>query len=332
MDGQDIAFSSLCQVFLEFIEKVFGETHKGSLAEVLSEHGSRARHMTTNEIGVHLDSLIANLQDLRKSFSAVDDKDGRNRTADGSQEISSKMHSSGPPSAPARNHGDDYIQVEDSNTGSADFDASVSTSSVNADPGLSSQETVERRIAAFINHKQSEVNEMNVREFCYGLPDSENSCARVDAVFVGRAGSSSHLKVTRVFNTHGPQTRLAAAPHIDTQLQSNRRPTVSLEESVEERLRNVEEHLSVGKDSKMDMFSRLKVLEERVLFLEGVSPEYFKTGPPPPKRKKLEHLSAPAQPNPAQVKKEYQNLSDINQRIQELQTALQQKAKHDPMH
>ena len=30
--------------------------------------------------------------------------------------------------------------------------------------------------------------------------------------------------------------------------------------------------------SKTDVFSRLKVLEERVLFLESLSPEYFKTG------------------------------------------------------
>lgn len=204
------------------------------------------------------------------------------------------------------------------------------------DPNLvqirASKAEVERRIAAFINHKQSEVNDLNVREFCCGLPDSESSCARVDAVFVGRAGNSSHLKVTRVFNTQGPQTRSAGWSRPISHQNSGRNPTAELEDSVEERLRNVEEHLSVGRDSKTDMFSRLKTLEERVLFLEGVSPEYFRSGPPPPKRQRPAMAPHSGSAAPGPLKKEYQSLNEINQRIQELQAALQQKYKQESFH
>ncbi|WAR19459.1 hypothetical protein MAR_001297 [Mya arenaria] len=37
-----------------------------------------------------------------------------------------------------------------------------------------------------------------------------------------------------------------------------------------------------------DVFSRLKSLEERILFLETLSPEYFTSGPPPAKKQKKE--------------------------------------------
>ncbi|KAK5886704.1 hypothetical protein CesoFtcFv8_017709 [Champsocephalus esox] len=67
---------------------------------------------------------------------------------------------------------------------------------------------IERRISAFMERKQMEINENNVREFCNVIDcNQENSCARTDAVFTPYPGFKSHVKVTRVVNTYGPQTR-----------------------------------------------------------------------------------------------------------------------------
>ncbi|MGH0175609.1 UNVERIFIED_CONTAM: hypothetical protein FKN15_077226 [Acipenser sinensis] len=52
-----------------------------------------------------------------------------------------------------------------------------------------------RRIAAFIERKQGEINENNVREFCNVINcNQENSCARTDAVFTPYPGFRSHVK------------------------------------------------------------------------------------------------------------------------------------------
>ncbi|KAG5265631.1 hypothetical protein AALO_G00244610 [Alosa alosa] len=70
---------------------------------------------------------------------------------------------------------------------------------------------IERRISAFIERKQLEINENNVREFCNVIDcNQENSCARTDAVFTPYPGFKSHVKVTRVVNTYGPQSRAEA--------------------------------------------------------------------------------------------------------------------------
>ena len=42
----------------------------------------------------------------------------------------------------------------------------------------------------------------------------------------------------------------------------------------EERLINVEKHLNINKSSA-NVFSRLKAVEDRILYLESISPEYF---------------------------------------------------------
>lgn len=57
---------------------------------------------------------------------------------------------------------------------------------------------IERRIQAFMNRKQSEVDEANCREFCRVASSNtvEESCARTDSVFTPRDGSKSHVKGT----------------------------------------------------------------------------------------------------------------------------------------
>ncbi|XP_073853350.1 MAP3K12-binding inhibitory protein 1 isoform X9 [Macaca fascicularis] len=54
---------------------------------------------------------------------------------------------------------------------------------------------IDRRISAFIERKQAEINENNVREFCNVIDcNQENSCARTDAIFTPYPGFKSHVK------------------------------------------------------------------------------------------------------------------------------------------
>ncbi|XP_071079101.1 MAP3K12-binding inhibitory protein 1-like [Haliotis cracherodii] len=182
-----------------------------------------------------------------------------------------------------------------------------------------SRAEVERRMCAFIEKKQSEVNQQNNREFCSVIrPETEveSSCARTDAVFVPRAGCKSHIKISRVVNPYGPQTRLSPEGlrhRLDVNLKSQSC-------GLDERIKNVEAHLNLPSTdgSKLDVYNRLKALEDRILFLEGLSPEYFQNVPGP-KRQKVEA--------PAMEKDPLQDMSlqDIDDRIQALQSSLKMK-------
>ncbi|XP_026567010.1 MAP3K12-binding inhibitory protein 1 isoform X2 [Pseudonaja textilis] len=137
---------------------------------------------------------------------------------------------------------------------------------------------IERRISAFIERKQAEINENNVREFCNVMDcNQENSCARTDAVFTPYPGFKSHVKVSRVINTYGPQTR-----NEDAQVSNHNANTHSHDcgnQAVEERLQNIEAHLRLqtGGPVPKDIYQRIKKLEDKILELEGMSPEYFQS-------------------------------------------------------
>ncbi|XP_026085196.1 MAP3K12-binding inhibitory protein 1 [Carassius auratus] len=135
---------------------------------------------------------------------------------------------------------------------------------------------IERRISAFIERKQLEINENNVREFCNVIDcNQEDSCARTDAVFTPYPGFKSHVKVTRVINTYGPQTRGTRTELADQQQGSMSRDCGN--PAVEERLQNMESHLKLPPVGPVpqSVYQRLKKLEDRILELEGLSPEYF---------------------------------------------------------
>ncbi|XP_059143275.1 MAP3K12-binding inhibitory protein 1-like [Physella acuta] len=187
-----------------------------------------------------------------------------------------------------------------------------------------SEDEVLRRIEAFIRNKRNEVNERNIREFISPiLADSENSCARTEAIYIHREGEKSHISLKKVENAYGPQTRVAE----DEVYFGNRHTQMLADEqraeAVEERLANMEAHLNMAKESN-NIYARLKALETRISFLEGVSPEYFRNGIPQ------------SQPNiPATTKqeeilftntKQVESLSDINNRIHQLKQSLKQKA------
>ncbi|XP_019688498.1 MAP3K12-binding inhibitory protein 1 isoform X4 [Felis catus] len=148
---------------------------------------------------------------------------------------------------------------------------------------------IDRRISAFIERKQAEINENNVREFCNVIDcNQENSCARTDAIFTPYPGFKSHVKVSRVVNTYGPQTRPEGIQG------SGHKPNSMLRDcgnqAVEERLQNIEAHLRLqtGGPVPRDIYQRIKKLEDKILELEGISPEYFHSVSFSGKRRKVQ--------------------------------------------
>ncbi|OWF35170.1 MAP3K12-binding inhibitory protein 1-like [Mizuhopecten yessoensis] len=189
-----------------------------------------------------------------------------------------------------------------------------------------SKSEIDRRIAAFVEKKQLEVNELNRREFCSVQgpeEEAENSCARVDSLFFTRADGKSHIKVSRVVNLQGPQTQIPTHS-VDTSESKEVVQKNNLPLGIEERLTNMEKHLNVskGKVSCSDVYTRLKFLEERILFLESLSPEYFTFQPPhhkkPRKEKRDNFYRAPED--------ESMSVSDIDMKIKQLRESLSKKA------
>ncbi|XP_054653108.1 MAP3K12-binding inhibitory protein 1 isoform X2 [Dunckerocampus dactyliophorus] len=174
---------------------------------------------------------------------------------------------------------------------------------------------IERRISAFMERKQMEINENNVREFCNVIDcNQENSCARTDAVFTPYPGFKSHVKVTRVVNTYGPQTRVGGQGEAGDQVRGP--PARDCGNSaIEERLNNIEFHLKLPTAGPvpLSVYQRLKKLEDRILQLEGLSPEYFQSS-------NLAHKRPKTSPTQAC------SLTELDEKISAVKAALLKKA------
>ncbi|XP_018427887.1 PREDICTED: MAP3K12-binding inhibitory protein 1 [Nanorana parkeri] len=87
-------------------------------------------------------------------------------------------------------------------------------------------------------------------------------------------------------------------------------------QAVEERLHNIECHLQLkpGGPVPKDIYQRIKKIEDRILELEGISPEYFQSMDMPNKRKK----GLPSQ---------RYSLAELDQKINALRQSLIQKSK-----
>ncbi|GFS07010.1 MAP3K12-binding inhibitory protein 1 [Elysia marginata] len=184
------------------------------------------------------------------------------------------------------------------------------------------EEEVQRRIEAFISNKRNEIDEQNIREYINPFTtEPESGSARTEAIYLHREGEKSHISLKRVDNAYGPQTRLAAddgGPHCSARLPVDRERA----EAVEERLVNMELHLNMQNDGR-GIFERLKSLEKRISFLEGLSPEYFTNGIPSSEPKqKLDH---PADKERKHHVPQVENLSDVTNKIMQLKQALKQK-------
>ncbi|XP_060938636.1 MAP3K12-binding inhibitory protein 1 [Limanda limanda] len=172
---------------------------------------------------------------------------------------------------------------------------------------------IQRRISAFMERKQMEINENNVREFCNVIDcNQENSCARTDAVFTPYPGFKSHVKVIRVVNTYGPQTR-GGGGQGEPGGEQQRGPMVRScgNAAIEERLHNIENHLKLPTAGPvpLSVYHRLKKLEDRILELEGLSPEYFQS---------TSHLHKRPKTSPAQAC----SLTELDEKINAVKAAL----------
>lgn len=146
------------------------------------------------------------------------------------------------------------------------------------DPNLvqirASSDELKHRIESFIERKRQQVNLVNVQEFCcYREQNDEkqDSCARVDAILIRRKDSKSHVKVHRVMNAWGPQTvdqsRLYKPNCVVNQ-------SSDYSSVLDDRISTTEKILGIIKPVSRDIYERLKNIEDKILFLEGVSPEY----------------------------------------------------------
>ncbi|XP_063919210.1 molybdopterin synthase catalytic subunit [Zophobas morio] len=147
-----------------------------------------------------------------------------------------------------------------------DFDQKVEVPTVS--PHLvqikASNTDLTKRIENFMERKRNDINVNNVREFCTSERNSEFTCARVDAVLQKRKDSKGHLQVSRVLNTyHRDQMN---ADYLMKYIPPN---------GIEERLQNLEVQLSLNTAVPKNVYTRLKRLEDRLLHLESISPEYI---------------------------------------------------------
>ncbi|XP_071282973.1 MAP3K12-binding inhibitory protein 1 isoform X3 [Agelaius tricolor] len=153
---------------------------------------------------------------------------------------------------------------------------------------------IDRRISAFIERKQAEINENNVREFCNVIDCNQ---------------------VSRVVNTYGPQTRSEGMHG------SSHKASVPMHDcgnqAVEERLQNIEAHLRLqtGGPVPRDIYQRIKKLEDKILELEGLSPEYFQSVSCSGKRRKVQ--------SPHQS----YSLAELDEKINAIKQALLRKTK-----
>ncbi|KAF9416150.1 hypothetical protein HW555_006402 [Spodoptera exigua] len=131
-------------------------------------------------------------------------------------------------------------------------------------------EELQQRIQNFIERKREQVNVSNIHDF---IPNNEadteetETCARVRTQFVRRGDSKGHLKVHKVHNEWGPQT-VAPGDFFPEQ-----RDQTGLPSSIAERVVAIEKYLNIGPVSK-DIYKRLKDMEDKIAYLQSVSPEY----------------------------------------------------------
>ncbi|XP_047353560.1 MAP3K12-binding inhibitory protein 1-like [Vespa velutina] len=147
------------------------------------------------------------------------------------------------------------------------------------DPNLvqirASSDELKHRIESFIQRKRQQVNLVNVQEFCCyreQCNEKQNSCARVDAILIRRKDSKSHVKVHRVLNAWGPQTVDQSSLHKATNHTTNQSNN-NYSSVLDDRISTAEKMLGIIKPVSRDIYERLKNIENRILFLEGVSPE-----------------------------------------------------------
>ncbi|XP_072929688.1 molybdopterin synthase catalytic subunit [Epargyreus clarus] len=132
-----------------------------------------------------------------------------------------------------------------------------------------SSEELQKRIDNFIKRKREQVNINNIHDFIPSKKeddDDTDTCARVRTQFVRRSDSKGHLKIRKVYNEWGPQT-------VQQTPKAEGRCAAELPPSIAERVRAVESYLHMRPVSP-DVYKRLKLMEDKIAYLETISPEY----------------------------------------------------------
>jgi hypothetical protein len=135
----------------------------------------------------------------------------------------------------------------------------------------SNKAEVERRIAVLVQRKRAEIDQSNQLEFTsfakQGAAAQDMTSARTDPADLNR---TIQMRLDVVDNGDGPLSRLVAAP---SRAGSGRHIKC---DGVEERLSNIEQHLNVqyATPIPLDIYERLKVLEEKIMRLERDHPTW----------------------------------------------------------
>ncbi|XP_031569265.1 MAP3K12-binding inhibitory protein 1-like [Actinia tenebrosa] len=252
-----------------------------------------------------IDKLIQNLQELQDQCKTAES----NTSEQPQKKIKIDQDSLNKTNIPKQNNQED-IQVHQ------DIDWTLVQVTAN-------KSEIDRRISAFMQQKQNEVNLVNIREFCNIVENNQEnvgSCARTDAIFVPRYGQKSHIKVTRVGNT-STSDEAQALSHVTDNTKLSGNPKVTCTESrVTERLHNIEHHLGFtpGKPVPLDVYERIRDLESRILHLESLSPEYFD-------KNKVCQTSRSRASNSSSL--ESMSLSTIDERISALKNMLLNRSR-----
>lgn len=137
---------------------------------------------------------------------------------------------------------------------------------------------IRKRIENFILMKRTALNERNIKEFVEvpAATDLEHisdysQCARVDAILWKRADSKSHLKIHKVYNEWGPQTGKVIN---DAKGSCPEKSVTDIPRAIDERVTNCERHIGIERPISTDIYNRLKHIENRILELDSLSPEY----------------------------------------------------------
>ncbi|XP_064541555.1 molybdopterin synthase catalytic subunit isoform X1 [Drosophila montana] len=142
-----------------------------------------------------------------------------------------------------------------------------------------------RRVKCFLKRKRDEINLYNINDFKQlstnaEWPDSSEltvkySCARTQSSLVKQQQSTSHLKVRREINNSGPPVRPNYSFQLNKLTTAQHYNNNSFENNLlrNSRLRNIEDYMCVTSDDD-NILNRIKNIENKILLLESISPEY----------------------------------------------------------
>ncbi|XP_075167937.1 molybdopterin synthase catalytic subunit-like [Haematobia irritans] len=159
-----------------------------------------------------------------------------------------------------------------------------------------SEQEIVKRIQSFIERKREEIDLSNIVDYIKPKNldtlkmDTQDvgdidSCARINGTIIKQENSKCHLKIRKTDNKLGPQVQHDYLYALDNLMETPRANkikketqdldcTTDMRNMLLERARNIEEHLNIQNNDKKSIYQRIKHIEDRLLYLESISPEY----------------------------------------------------------